>query len=97
METGSVNAIGSAVGVSGLFMVISLRSNNVSQLLCNLPERRACTVLCSDKITGSSENNATLGVLNPECRKELTKKKKGFHLPSSLMANGFDSCLVQFP
>lgn len=78
-------------------MVIPLLGNNMSQLLCNLPERRARSLLsflCSDKITSNLENNARVGVWNPESRKEL--KKKGLHLPSSLMAGGFDSCLIQF-
>lgn len=74
LEMRNVNAVGSAVGVDGPFMVILLLGNNMSQLLCNLPERRARSLLhflCSDKITSNLENNARVGVWNPESRNDL--------------------------
>lgn len=40
-ETGNVNAIGGAAGVSGPFMAVLLLGNNTSQLLPNLSGGRA--------------------------------------------------------
>lgn len=74
LEMRNVNAVGSVAGVDGPFMVILPLGNNMSQLLCNLPERRAHSLLhflCSDKITSNLENNARVGVRHRESRKEL--------------------------
>lgn len=107
-ETGNVNAIGSAVGVSGPFMLLLLLGNNMSQ---PLPDRLKRTARSFLPFPLFGQNNVTKPSQRGKSRRadsSLKPKEQervcgvgGWgaskrHLLSSLMADRFDSCLVQF-
>lgn len=91
-ETGNINAIGSAVGVGGPFMVIPLQDNNISQ-----PAREESWLLSlfgQNNLTKVKKRSQEWMFLTR--REGMGRKKRGLHLPSSLTVDEFDSCLVQF-